>query len=208
MAATNIANRLPLLNHLHLAWEALQKKKSVGKLASPNKPVKWNCLQIGFISMFLFPAWEASCLTSSSLERIQWKELLENWLNDTFYNLMIQRNYLSKGFWIIWLLETNGQDNQLECQLGGSGKEIKSSISHQAWWQGLTWDGCFCLLARRERLGRSNSKKMYFFWHRDLRICPLKFWEEGEGVQDRLEQEIVRPRKNFWSRHCKMFTFQ
>lgn len=98
--------------------------------------------------------------------------------------------------------KTNGQDNQLECQLGDSGKEIKSSIRHRAWWQPLTWDGCFCLLTGRERWVGAIRRTVKFVWYHDLRMYLLSFWEEGKGVQDSLEQETIRPR------HCSEFTFQ
>lgn len=79
---------------------------------------------------------------------------------------------------------------------GDLGNEIKSSISHWAWWQTLTWDGCFCLLAKGER-GAGASRRKCETWHHDLRMCPLWFWEESKDVQDSLGARNHKAKEEF-----------
>lgn len=67
---------------------------------------------------------------------------------------------LSKGFWLFGFSnETNGQANQLKCQLRNSEMEIKSSRSHWASWH--TNLRCLPLCTnRRRKMGRRSSKKL------------------------------------------------
>lgn len=175
MAATNIANRIP----------------PVSTCTGPEKHCRKNCWKIGFskqtsqmklpqnsgfISMFLFPAWEANCLTSSPSERIQGKEWLQNWYGRmtlffliSCYKKCIICLKVSSGLFG-FSSETNGQANQLKCQLGNSEdwrlKQAEVTELHGT----LTWAGCFCVVAGRERWAGEAQRNFKFLWHCDLRM--------------------------------------